>query len=109
MPCVRRTLESGRAGLDPGELRWDLCVVAGSSDDSPARGRGAVRPPPSLVPDDGPASIEVPRMEPPPPSLEAMVASRPRSSRREREAGSSWWLWLVLVVVAAAVTAYVTR
>jgi len=48
-------------------------------------------------------------MEPPPPSLEAMVQSRPRSSRRREAAGSSWLPWLLFVVVAAAVTAYITR
>ncbi|HXK16848.1 MAG TPA: hypothetical protein VNG33_03505 [Polyangiaceae bacterium] len=83
--------------------------MPGSSDDVPARGRGAVRPPPSLSPEDAPDSVDVPRMEPPPPSLEAMVQSRPRSSRRQETTGSSWLLWVLLVVVAAGITAYVTR
>jgi hypothetical protein len=46
-------------------------------------------------------------MEPPPPSLEAMVQSGARSS--QRESGSSWLLWIAIVVVAAGVTAYVMR
>jgi hypothetical protein len=45
-------------------------------------------------------------MEPPPPSLEAMV----QSSAEARDAtGPSWLLWLALVGVAAAVTGYVLR
>ena len=95
--------------LDPAGSRWDRSKVSGSSDDERSRGRGAVRPPPSSVPADAPDLVDVPRMEPPPPSLEAMVQSRPRSSRGRESASSSWLLWLLLVVVAAAVTAYVTR
>ena len=83
--------------------------MSGSSDDVPERRRGAVRPPPSLVPDDAPESIEVPRMDPPPPSLEAMVHSRPRSSRGKPPSKPSWLVWVLLVAVAAAVSAYVTR
>jgi hypothetical protein len=83
--------------------------VPGSNDDVPARGRGAVRPPPSTVHADAPDLVDVPRMEPPPPSLEAMVQSRPRFSKRREAAGSSWLLWVLLVVVAAGITAYVTR
>jgi hypothetical protein len=46
-------------------------------------------------------------MEPPPPSLEAMVRSSRQDSRRD--AGGTWLLWLALLVVAVAVTAYVAR
>jgi hypothetical protein len=46
-------------------------------------------------------------MEPPPPSLEAMVQSRSRSLPAEE--GSSWLLWVVLVVVAAIITGYVMK
>jgi len=95
--------------LDQAGSRWDLCEVSGSSNDVPGRSRGAVRPPPSSVPADAPDLVDVPRMEPPPPSLEAMVQSRPRSSRRREAACSSWLPWLLFVVVAAAVTAYITR
>jgi hypothetical protein len=64
-------------------------------------------PPPSLVPDDAPETLGVSRLEPPPPSLEAMVQS---GARPEPKSGnSSWLLWLALVVVAAGVTAYVMR
>lgn len=97
------------AVLDPRGQRWDRSKVPGSSDDVPDRGRGAVRPPPSLSPGDAPDSVDVPRMEPPPPSLEAMVQSRPRSSRRQEATSSGWLLWVLLVVVAAGITAYVTR
>lgn len=79
----------------------------GHSDDAPLPKRGVVRPPPSLAPDDTP-EVEVPRMEPPPPSLEAMVQST-GPLRRKPEPGPSWLLWLALVLVAVGITAYVTR
>lgn len=80
--------------------------MSGSRDDEPVR-RGAVRPPPSLAADDAPESIDVPRMEPPPASLEAMVhsARRPPADK----SGSSWLLWVLLVVVTAVVSGYVMR
>ena len=63
-----------------------------------------------MEPEDAPNSVDVPRMEPPPPSLEAMMHSRrPGSTRSKPESGASWLLWVLLVVVAAAITAYVTR
>jgi len=77
--------------------------VSGESDDANAPRRGAVRPPPS----DAPSHVDVPRMEPPPPSLEAMVRSSRQDARRD--AGGTWLLWLALLVVAVAVTAYVAR
>ena len=83
-------------------------MVSGSSDDVPERRRGAVRPPPSLVPDDAPAALEVPRMEPPPPSLEAMVQSIDRLPKRT-EAAPAWLVWLLIALATAAVTAYVMR
>jgi hypothetical protein len=46
-------------------------------------------------------------MEPPPPSLEAMIQSRSRES--EPAGRASWLLWLALIVLAAAVTGYVMR
>jgi hypothetical protein len=46
-------------------------------------------------------------MDPPPPSLEAMVQSNRREA--ESEAGPAWWLWVLLVLAGAAVTAYVMR
>lgn len=79
-------------------------MVSGPPDDPSARRRGAVPPPPSLGPDEPPAPV-VPRMEPPPASLEAMV----HSGRAGDEASVPAWLWIVLLVVAAAVTAYVMR
>lgn len=46
-------------------------------------------------------------MEPPPPSLEAMVqTNRPDVARKS---GRSWRLWLALAVVAVALTAYLLR
>jgi hypothetical protein len=83
--------------------------VPGSSDDVPARSRGAVPPPPSLVPDDAPEPIDVPRMEPPPPSLEAMVTSNRPRHRKAEPAATSWWIWLGVALLTAAVSAYVLR
>ena len=65
-------------------------------------------PPPSEAPDDAP-SIHLPRMEPPPPSLEAMVTSTRASLRKPEPAATSWWVWLALALVTAAVSAYVLR
>jgi len=81
--------------------------VSGFSDDAPVRQRGVVPPPPSQAAGDAPDPVQVPRMEPPPASLEAMVQSGPRPPRSE--ASGSWLLWIVVVLVAAGITAYVTR
>ena len=78
-----------------------------NSDDAPLPKRGVVRPPPSLAPDDAP-EVEVPRMEPPPPSLEAMVQSTGRG-RAKPEPSRRWLLWLALALVALGITAYVMR
>ncbi len=66
-------------------------------------------PPPSLAPDDAPESIDVPRMEPPPPSLEAMVTSARSGLRKPEPAASPWWIWAVVALLTAAVSAYVLR
>ena len=80
-----------------------------SRDDVPARS-GGVLPPPSLAPGDAPESIDVPRMEPPPPSLEAMVEVRGRAKQtRPSPPATAWWVWLLVALVTAAVTAYVMR
>lgn len=104
----KRVSSPGAAALDPTAWRWDRSGVSGSSDDVPERRRGAVRPPPSPVPDDAPASIDVPRMEPPPPSLEAMIQSIERLPKRPPP-GSSWLVWLLVGLVMALVAAYVMR
>jgi len=65
-----------------------------------------VPPPPSSSPEDAPDSVEVPRMDPPPPSLEAMVQSAPAStSAKSRPV----WPLLLLVLVVAAITFFVMR
>ena len=79
------------------------------TDDVPARS-GGVLPPPSLAPGDAPDSIEVPRMEPPPPSLEAMVEGRGRVKKMRRAPlARAWWVWLLVALITAAATAYVMR
>jgi hypothetical protein len=92
-----------RGSLDRSVGSWDRSVVSDPGDDEPAPRRGAVPPPP----DEGPESVHLPRMEPPPASLEAMIQSGNRA--RPAEAGSSWLLWVALVVVAAVITGYVMR
>ena len=82
-------------------------MVSSPGDDEPARRRGAVPPPRSLAPEDAPDAIDVPRMEPPPPSLEAMVQSVGHARRPEPK--SNWSLWVVVALVVAALTAYVMR
>jgi hypothetical protein len=66
-----------------------------------------VPPPRSLAPEDAPDSIDVPRMDPPPPSLEAMVQSA--GSTRGPEPKSNWIFWVVIALVTAALTVYVMR
>jgi hypothetical protein len=80
-------------------------IVSGPTDGDSARARGLVRPPPT--PEDVPSSVEVPRLEPPPQSLEAMVQSAPRKA--EAAERSSWPLLVALILLAAVITAYVSR
>jgi hypothetical protein len=63
-------------------------------------------PPPPETRDDSPESVDVPRMEPPPASLEAMVRSGPGSNAApERN-----WIWVSMVLaVGAGITFYVLR
>jgi len=58
-------------------------------------------PPP---PDDAPESVHVPRIEPPPASLEAMVRTKPREPSAP-ERGPNW-LWTLLLIVAIGAIAY---
>ena len=76
----------------------------GDEDDGePVRRRGAVPPPPDETTD----SVHLPRMEPPPASLGAMVQNRRNAPKPE--AGPGWWVWVVVVVAAALITGYVMR
>jgi hypothetical protein len=70
------------------------------------RGSQPYLPPPPETRDDSPESVDVPRMEPPPASLEAMVRSGPGSvAGPERDA---FWGWvLVVLAIGAAITIYV--
>jgi hypothetical protein len=65
------------------------------------RGSRHYLPPP---PDDSSESVDVPRMEPPPPSLEAMVRSKP-GVPLPAERGVSWW-WTLLLIFAIGAIAY---
>lgn len=47
-------------------------------------------------------------MDPPPPSLEAMVQSRP-AFRRPKQTDSGWFYWATLIVLAVAIAAYLMR
>ena len=67
-------------------------------------------PPPPADPGDGLDSVHLPRMEPPPPSLEAMVQGGARSFRRRPEPKrSSWLVWVAVGFVAVAIAFYVLR
>ena len=60
-------------------------------------------PPPPTSRDDSPESFDVPRMEPPPASLEAMMRSKPGSPLpSERAPVWAWVAGLTLLIAAAA-------
>ncbi|HYP87015.1 MAG TPA: hypothetical protein VEQ59_02665, partial [Polyangiaceae bacterium] len=61
--------------------------MTGPTDDDSARGTSVVRPPPKPSSEDAAPAFEVPRLEPPPPSLEAMV----RSARHEPPSKATPW------------------
>ena len=72
------------------------------------RGSQPYLPPPPETGEDSPEALDVPRMEPPPASLEAMVRSGP-GSRVEPERDSTW-LWVsLLLVVGVLVSIYIIR
>jgi len=68
--------------------------------DNPRR-RSPDLPPP---PDEALDSVKLPRMEPPPPSLEAMVRSGPGAPLPSERHSS--WVWVVLIVLAIGAIAY---
>lgn len=72
-----------------------------SDNSDKPRGSRHYLPPP---PDDSAESVDVPRMEPPPPSLEAMVHSRP-GAPLPAERGPSW-VWIALTTIVIGVIAY---
>ena len=66
-------------------------------------------PPPPETQDDSPNSVDVPRMEPPPASLEAMVRNGMGSPARRPERDFTWvWVSMLLVLIVA-ITVYVLR
>ena len=60
-------------------------------------------PPP---PDGSPESVDVPRMEPPPASLEAMVRSRPGAPLPPERQSSRIWVALIVIAIAIGAVAY---
>ncbi|MEO8904685.1 MAG: hypothetical protein ABI488_19895 [Polyangiaceae bacterium] len=74
------------------------------SEYKPRGSRPYLPPPPESDDDSSPESVHMPRMEPPPASLEAMVRSRPGSAM-PGEAGRSW-VWIAVLIGAVAVVAY---
>jgi hypothetical protein len=68
--------------------------------DKPRASRHYLPPPPDVSAE----SVDVPRMEPPPASLEAMVRSRPGSPLTPDRQPS--WIWIALIVVAIGAIAY---
>jgi hypothetical protein len=69
------------------------------------RGSNPNLPPPPATRDDSPASVNVPQMEPPPSSLQAMV-TRSRSPEGSR---SDTWIVVALVLLVLGVVAYLLR
>ncbi|MES1177821.1 MAG: hypothetical protein ABUL62_26080 [Myxococcales bacterium] len=73
-----------------------------SDPPEPRRGSRPYLPPPPETRDDSPESFDVPRMEPPPPSLEALVRKRPGAPLAPAK-GSQWvWIGLLIVTIGAA-------
>ena len=68
--------------------------------DNPRGSRHYLPPPP----DESSEAVDVPRMEPPPASLEAMVRSRPGAPLPPERQSS--WVWILLIVIAIAAAAY---
>lgn len=97
----------GTLSLDRGGSCWDL-ERSVSEPPKPHLSSKPYLPPPPESRDDSPESVDVPRMEPPPASLEAMVRSRPGSSARADR--DPTWLWVLLVLaVGVVITVYVLR
>jgi hypothetical protein len=93
--------------LDRAGSCWDL-ERSVADPTNYRRGSQPYLPPPPETRDDSPESVDVPRMEPPPASLEAMMRSGPGPSAG-RDRGSTW-LWIsMLLAVAAVITVYVLR
>ena len=86
--------------LDRSESAWDAPILVSELPDKPRGSRGYLPPPP----DDAPESVHVPRIEPPPASLEAMVRSKP-GAELVPERGPTW-VWTVLLIVAIGAIAY---
>jgi hypothetical protein len=65
-------------------------------------------PPPPASREDAPHSVEVPPLEPPPRSLEAMVKSGPRKRTMRAKSGDAllWFLLLLLFVLGVTLTLY---
>ncbi|HEY4159108.1 MAG TPA: hypothetical protein VGM29_13460 [Polyangiaceae bacterium] len=68
-------------------------------------GRKPNFPPPPETRDDAPNSVNVPQMEPPPSSLQAMVAP----GRRAASGRNDTWTVIALVLVVLAFMAYMLR
>ena len=75
-----------------------------SEPPEPRRGSRPYLPPPPETRDDSPESFDVPRMEPPPASLEALVRKRPAPPAAPER--SSRWLWIGLLMVTLGVAMY---
>ena len=68
--------------------------------DKPRASRPYLPPPP----DESPELVDVPRMEPPPASLEAMVRSGPGAPVTPARQWS--WVWTALIVIVIGAVAY---
>ena len=75
-----------------------------SDPSEPRRGSRPYLPPPPETRDDSPESFDVPRMEPPPASLEALVRRSPGSPLAPSK--NSRWLWVALLIVGIGAAMY---
>ena len=85
-------------------MRLGSSVRVPDSEDKPRNSRPYLPPPPETDEDSSPESLHMPRMEPPPASLEAMVRSRPGSAMPGEDGRS--WVWVVALVAVVAAVAY---
>lgn len=80
--------------------------MAETTSDPPGRRERPPNLPPPPAPEDPPSPVSVPRMEPPPSSLGAMVQNRTQPVARDSREVSPWLILLLLVVAGVAATIY---
>jgi len=81
-------------------------VTESPSDPPAARLKSPNLPPPPDARDDQPESVDVPKLEPPPSSLGAMVQSRGAPRPADTRETNPWLILALLLVAGLAATIY---